>query len=79
MALPREAHESNNSNELPKGLGDKRVIDLQVVSEWLPKPSRHEFERTADLLGTCHPQITGTGTRRASQRRSHPASLPVGA
>jgi hypothetical protein len=39
LALPREASEVSEFNDLPKGLGEDCPIDLQGVSESLPKPS----------------------------------------
>jgi hypothetical protein len=38
LALPREVREANNVNGLRKGLGKKRVIEVQGVSDRAPKP-----------------------------------------
>ena len=38
LALPSEVHEANNVNGLRKGLGKKRVIEVQAVSDRPPKP-----------------------------------------
>ena len=40
MALPREAREVSDFNDLEKGLGENHPIDLQDVSEGPPKPFR---------------------------------------
>jgi hypothetical protein len=38
LALPSEVREANNVNGLRKGLGKKRVIEVQGVSDRAPKP-----------------------------------------
>jgi hypothetical protein len=39
LALPREARQINNYNGLANGLGERRLIDFQGISELPPKPS----------------------------------------
>jgi hypothetical protein len=42
LALPREATELSDVNDLAKGLGKNSFIDLQRVSESPPKPSAEQ-------------------------------------
>jgi hypothetical protein len=39
MALPRGTTKPNGFNKLEQGLGENGIIDIQDVSEALPKPS----------------------------------------
>jgi hypothetical protein len=59
LALPREAREVSKFNDLPKGLGESCLTDLQEVSEGPPKPSSRTGEKpdlivdTGDLPATA--------------------------
>ena len=48
MALPREAREVSNFNGLTEGLGKKRIIEFQGISELPPKPSLSESYLVVD-------------------------------
>jgi putative DNA primase/helicase len=50
LALPREAREVSEINNLAKGLGKNSVIDLQSVSEGRPKPLSQEALLRPDLV-----------------------------
>jgi hypothetical protein len=50
LALPREAREVNEINNLAKGLGKNSVIDLQSVSEGRPKPLSQDALLRPDLI-----------------------------
>jgi hypothetical protein len=51
LALPREARDFNEINELRKGLGNARLIELQGNSAGRPKPFPRAHERTPTSIG----------------------------
>jgi hypothetical protein len=84
LALPREVREAKNYKGLQNGLGKKRVIDFQDVSEWPPKPSLSESDEKADVVVDSaglpatarerHDMLPPSST--ASMGRQHRAYLP---
>jgi hypothetical protein len=50
VALPREARDFNEINELRKGLGNARLIELQGNSAGRPKPFPRAHENDAPAL-----------------------------
>src|ERR1017187_6468860 len=58
LALPREAREVSKFNDLPKGLGESCLTDLQEVSEGSPNLRREPARSPISLSipETCQPR-----------------------
>jgi hypothetical protein len=50
LALPREAHEARKINNLGQGLGGNLPIDVQDVSEPIPKPVLSAAAEKPDVI-----------------------------